>query len=180
MAARPRAATLVASAVLVLAAPLRADAPGPAVREFEGKLVRLSEGRIAPATLAPGTRQVALYFGAGWCGPCRAFVPELKRAYPLLRARGVEIVFVSDDATCSASHDYLRQARMPWPTLSCRHWRKNARLRRLGGKGLPGIVLFDGAGRSLLTSWAGDRVSAPRQALTELKRRINAADVSGR
>lgn len=98
--------------------PPASAAPTPALAAtLEGRLLRLSRGSFAPTALPSGTRRVLFYFGASWCGPCRAFVPELRAAYPRLRARGVEVVFVSDDRDCRRMESYVRQARMPWPVV---------------------------------------------------------------
>lgn len=128
---------------------------------------RLSQGRTIRATLPADTRRVAIYYGASWCGPCRAFVPELIAAYPRLRARGVEVLFVSDDATCAAALDYARVSRMPWLLLPCDRQRRR-HLRMLGGKALPGIVVVDRQGRQVADSWEPDDHSRPRRILNAL------------
>lgn len=146
--------------LLALAAPAAAATE----RALGERFVRLDRGRARPAPLPPGTRVVALYYGAGWCGPCRAFVPELIAAYPGLRARRVEVVFVSDDVTCRAALDYARAGRMPWLMLPCDEPRRAA-LRKLGGASLPGLVTLDRDGRVLATSWDARGASSPRRSL---------------
>lgn len=131
------------------------------------RFYRLDRGRSAPATLPAGTRLIAVYHGAGWCGPCRAFVPQLIVAYPRLRARGIEVLFVSADTTCAAALDYARTSRMPWLLLPCDAERQR-RLRRLGGEALPGIVVLDAAGRQVDSSWQADGHSTPRRTLRRL------------
>ena len=140
-----------------------APAPVPLGASFH----RLDKGRVTRSALPPGTRRIAIYYGASWCGPCRAFVPELVAAYPRLRARGIEILFVGDDASCAARLDYARTSRMPWLLLTCDP-RQHARLRALAGRALPGIVVLDAAGRRIGTSWAPDGDSTPRRTLREL------------
>lgn len=141
----------------------------PAAAPLGTTFHRLSHGRVTGATLPPGVRQVAIYYGASWCGPCRAFVPELITAYPRLRARGVEVLFVSDDATCAAALDYARISRMPWLLLPCDPRRRSG-LRSLGGKALPGIVVVDRTGVKRATSWRANDSSSPRQVLATLLR----------
>lgn len=96
-------------------------------------------------------------------------MPELVAAYPELRRRGLEVVFVSDDATCASATEYARTSRMPWLLLPCDRQR-HARLRGLGGKALPGIVVLDREGRVAGSSWRPDGSSAPRRTLRELLR----------
>ncbi|MDF2494923.1 MAG: alkyl hydroperoxide reductase/Thiol specific antioxidant/Mal allergen [Sphingomonas sp.] len=131
---------------------------------FAGTLHRLDKGRVARSAVADDVRQVALYYGASWCGPCRAFVPELIAAYPRLRAMGTEVIFVSDDRSCAAALDYARASRMPWLLLPCDAHRRRA-LRALGGTALPGLVVVDRDGRQRATSWRADDDSAPRGTL---------------
>ncbi len=128
---------------------------------------RLVQGRVTHASLGPEVKAIAVYYGASWCGPCRAFAPELIAAYPRLRARRIEVLFVSDDATCASALDYARTSRMPWLLLPCDRPR-HARLRALGGTALPGLVLLDRDGRFLMTSWKDPETSAPRRALADM------------
>ena len=167
MIGRLLARALSAAALLCGATSAHAE-PQVSFGALGGRFVRLADARIAPSALPRNTRLVVLYFGASWCGPCRAFVPELKSAYPQLRARGAEVVFVSDDATCAAAEDYMRQARMPWLGLPC-HGRAHAgRLQAKRGAALPGLLVYDRSGRLLVTSWTRLGASHPRAALNQL------------
>ncbi|WP_176473095.1 thioredoxin-like domain-containing protein [Sphingomonas lenta] len=168
----PRSSALLAIP-LALAGPARAE-PVPGDR-----FVRLERGRPRTAALPPDTRVVALYYGASWCGPCRAFAPELVAAYPALRARRVEVVFVSDDATCRAALDYARASRMPWLLLPCDDGHRT-RLRRLGAAALPGLLALDRDGRVLTSSWDARGTSSPRRTLRALLTETSARkDVPG-
>jgi thiol-disulfide isomerase/thioredoxin len=143
------------------------SAAAPSAAPLGSTFQRLSHGRVTRATLPPDVQRVAIYYGASWCGPCRAFVPDLIAAYPRLRARGIELLFVSDDATCAAALDYARVSRMPWLLLPCDPRRRSA-LRSLGGEALPGIVVVDHGGEKTGTSWRADGSSTPRRALALL------------
>lgn len=151
----------------LLAAVALAAAPGELPRALEGKLVAVRGGRVAPAEPPGDARLFAFYFGAGWCGPCRAFVPELRGAYPRLRAAKVAVVFVSDDVSCTAMRDYMVAARMPWPALDCRARHRLRWLREARGAALPGLLVYDRAGALVATSWSRGR-SAPAAALRDL------------
>lgn len=154
------------SALLAVAASCLAGAAlasGPLGTAFH----RLHGGQVTHAGMAAESKLVMIYYGAGWCGPCRAFVPDLIAAYPLLRARGVEVLFVSDDASCAAALDYARASRMPWLMLPCDRQRQS-QLRALGGRALPGIVVVDQHGRFIRSSWKEPDRSAPRRVLTDM------------
>lgn len=161
-----RMALLVAALLL----PGSAPAPGSPFAGLVGdRFVRLQGGQFSSARIEPDVDVVAVYFGASWCGPCRAFVPELKRAYPELRDRRVEVVFVSDDAGCEAHRDYIARSRMPWLALPCGR-RGSAKLRALRGAALPGLIAFDRQGRTVANSWREDGTSIPRATVRYLLR----------
>lgn len=94
-------------------------------------------------------------------------MPELIAAYPALRRRGLEVLFVSDDGSCAIALDYARASRMPWLLLPCDPARRS-RLRALGGKALPGMVVLDRAGHVQRTSWNETGESSPRRLLATL------------
>jgi thiol-disulfide isomerase/thioredoxin len=135
-----------------------------AASPLKGDYHRLDRGAPRPATTPTGP--VLVYYGASWCGPCRAFIPELIAAYPRLRQQGVEILFVADES-CAAALDYARTVRMPWLLLPCDPAR-TARLRRLGGSALPGLVLLDATGNVSASSWHANGTSGPRATLARI------------
>lgn len=151
-----RAAFLLAA---VIASSVCAAEPGASPAElFEDALQRLDRGRLQSTELDPDAAIVAIYFGAGWCPPCRAFMPELKAAYARWRAAGrpIEIIFVSDDPSCRAMEDYARRTRMPWPMVACRLRDQLTEVQRLRTGPLPGMVALDAAGHVIATSYDHD------------------------
>jgi hypothetical protein len=153
---------------LLAAALLPALPPDP----FALPLERRRGGGWEPATVAPDSRWLALYHGAGWCGPCRAFMPRLVAAWLRLRAADVELVYVGDDASAAAQREYMARARMPWPAV---RWDAPARrrLRAEAGAALPGMLVLDRTGEVVLTSWRAGR-SFPADALARLLRSAEA------
>nr|WP_246505215.1 thioredoxin-like domain-containing protein [Coralloluteibacterium stylophorae] len=102
---------------------------------------------------------VALYFGADWCGPCHAFVPELRRIRAALRDAGAdtEVVYVSLDESEPEMRRYMRLQRMPWPAVDFRRLRVLPAVTRLAGPAPPNLVVLDRDGRVLASGWQGRR-----------------------
>lgn len=145
------------------AAPARADAlpqAPPGLREdIADALVRPQGPRFAAYRWPREPEIVALYYGAGWCAPCHAFVPELRAVYDALRAAGAdtEVVYVGLDASEREMHRYMTRQAMPWPAIDHRRVERMPGLRALGGMAPPNLVLLDREGRVLASGWAGRR-----------------------
>ena len=57
-------------------------------------------------------------FWATWCGPCRAELPRVKKAYADFHAKGLEVLGVSCDNEAEALTKFLAENKdMPWPQL---------------------------------------------------------------
>uniref|UniRef100_A0A914DT54 Thioredoxin domain-containing protein n=1 Tax=Acrobeloides nanus TaxID=290746 RepID=A0A914DT54_9BILA len=63
---------------------------------------------------------VALYFSAGWCPPCRAFTPKLKRFYDALKKAGknFEVIFISRDREEEDLKEYFEDHHGEWTYLA--------------------------------------------------------------
>lgn len=89
-----------------------------------------------------GRGAVALYFSAHWCPPCRRFTPQLADWYDAqLKARGLEIVFVSSDKDWYTFQSYYKQ--MPWLAIPFDdHSRKQALKKRFKVVSIPTLVIL--------------------------------------
>jgi len=71
-----------------------------------------------PVSLASFRGKVTLIdFWASWCGPCKAEIPNLKKAYAKYHDKGFEIISVSTDRDLKRWHQALDVYKMPWPQL---------------------------------------------------------------
>ncbi len=141
-------------------------------RSLAGRLSRLNGERLLPlpADALNGVKYYALYFSAGWCGPCRKFTPELVTAYRELKAAypEFELVFVSSDNSAADMVDYMREKQMPWPAVSFE--RRDEKLLSYSGPGIPCLVVVNAMGQVLADSFEGENYLGPQHVLRELRR----------
>lgn len=105
---------------------------------------------------------ILLDFWASWCGPCKAEIPSMKKAYEKFHDQGFEIVSVSVDQKVDAWKAALVQFQMPWIHLI----EKNRTVSDLYHfPTIPKTVLMDKTGKILATDLRGEALDMK---LTEL------------
>ena len=109
---------------------------------------------------------LGIYFSAHWCGPCRAFTPQLVAVYNTLKAAGkpFEIIFASSDRDEDAYKEYF--GTMPWLSLAATVAEGKDRKGDLSAHfevgGIPTLVILD-ENRKIITADArGAVISDPR------------------
>ncbi len=141
--------------------------------ELNGKLVTLRGKSALPyaAPDLPQAKYIALYFSAGWCGPCHKFTPELVKFYNELKPKypGFEIVFMSADRGANAMEKYMSEMSMPWPAVRYSAT-KGSRLSKYAGPGIPCLVLLNENGEVLSHSYAGKGYLGPYKVMNDLKK----------
>lgn len=180
VAAPATAAHAAVAPVAVAEAPVTAEAPaaeapagavaGPPSamqRLFTGKLLRYANGKpqnVGAEALA-GVKYFALYYSASWCGPCRAFTPDLVQAYRELKPAHpeFELIFISGDYSAGEMLAYMREDKMPW--LAVKYDRREQKMVDYSGPGIPCLVLVDAKGRVLADSYRGETYLGPQQVL---------------
>jgi nucleoredoxin len=94
-----------------------------------------------------------------WCPPCRGFTPDLIKAYTdHLKAKDLEIIFVSSDRTPSDFESYFKE--MPWLAIPSSDPRKAKLSKRFGVSGIPSFVLVDGETGETISTNARSNVSS--------------------
>ena len=131
--------------------------PSPLVTALYGKLVGVRDGVVdaLASDHLSGTKAIAVYFSASWCGPCRQFTPQLVKAYHEIKARHpeFEIIFVSADRDERSMKRYMTDANMPWAALRYSDVRRAHPLATYRESGIPNLVFIDRQGRVLSKSF---------------------------
>lgn len=103
-------------------------------------------------------------FWASWCGPCRAEIPHLKKAYAAYKDKGVEVLSVSVDKDEAAWRKAMGEENMPWPQVHTDDAGK-AMMKAYQFSGIPHIVVIGKDGKIIGEGYRG---AALMQKLEEL------------
>jgi peroxiredoxin len=129
---------------------------------------------------------VLVDFWATWCGPCIAELPNIKKVYAELHAKGFEIIGVTlENASLSANDapeqtatklakakqklvDFTTKEQMPWPQhFDGKYW-KNEFSTKFGISLIPSMFLIDQAGRVVSTNARGEALEREVKRLLKL------------
>ncbi len=150
-----------------------ADAP-TVLSQLKGKLVALSGNITVPASdsAVGDPKYFALYFGAGWCGPCHRFTPDLVSFYKEMKPKHpeFEVVFMSHDTSAPEMQQYMAEMHMPWPALRYDAVKWTTQLNHLCGPGIPCLVLVDSRGQVVSDTFEGAKYLGPQKVLTDLRK----------
>jgi thiol-disulfide isomerase/thioredoxin len=152
-------------------------------KALKGRLQILGGEKLA--AFEPGARGepefYLVYFGAGWCPPCREFSPKLVAAYQRLKATApdrFEAVFVSSDRDAGDFLKYIQHVRMPWPVLKFNDRGSVDVIERWAGTGIPCLVVVTREGDALLHSYRGTEYVGPYDVLERFETLLHATDAS--
>lgn len=76
-------------------------------KDADGNVVKLSD-------VVAKNKFTVLEFWASWCGPCRAEIPNLKKAYEKYRSKGLEIYSISIDQKPADWKKALEEEKTKW------------------------------------------------------------------
>ena len=127
-----------------------------------------------------GTKYYALYYSAAWCGPCRAFTPDLVKWYKRHKSKNpeFELVFVSSDNSEEEMAKYMKDDDMPWPALAFDKKKSTSAITKYGGRGIPCLVLIDDQGKVISHSYEGQNYIGPRKVLADIEKTLKATPES--
>jgi thiol-disulfide isomerase/thioredoxin len=111
---------------------------------LDGNLVILDGDKFKDHKLAKKPKKFYIfYYTASWCGPCKAFTPQLADFYNKNKNENFELVLISSDRDEKSMESYAAKNKMPWPQL------KFAQIRTFRGKfnhgvsGIPSVIVCD-------------------------------------
>lgn len=126
-----------------------------------------ADGEEVPVSALRKKKYVGVYVSASWCGPCRAFTPELVELYKEYE-RDLEIVLIGADRSQDEVFKYARDHGMPW-LVAKQGAAANGYMTRHGVRGIPDFRLFDKNGKLLEAD--GRNLKVVRAILDGKKRR---------
>jgi nucleoredoxin len=128
---------------------------------LEGNL-RKPDGSIVPSSAIQG-KNIALYFSAHWCPPCRGFTPRLAEVYKAMKASGkddFEFVFISSDRDEASFNEY--HGEQPWLALPFDKRKEKEALSSLFDvQGIPSLVTLNAEGGVINKSARGPASEDP-------------------
>jgi thiol-disulfide isomerase/thioredoxin len=139
-----------------------------------GDTVVDANGR-AHATAGLGQAEyVLLYFSAAWCGPCRAFTPNLVAFQQQYGGSGrFHVLLVSSDRSEQAMFDYMKDANMPWGAVPFNRIGPSQLRQSYGGRGIPNLVIVDRNGRVISGSYVEGNYVGPNKVLNDMRQLLN-------
>ena len=97
-------------------------------------------------------------FWASWCGPCRAEIPNVKKAYAMFKDKGFDVVSVSLGEGARAWKYAIKAHDMPWAQLSDLRGFQSDAAKAYGITAIPATLLIDPDGVIIGTNLRGSQL----------------------
>ena len=153
----------------------------PFASTIKGDLVSLKGKRTSHFDDAPlaDAKYFAVYFSASWCGPCKAFTPQLVKWYSETKPKHpeFELILVSKDYDENSMDAYMAADKMPWPALKYSKIPRAKNILALAGPGIPCLVFLDADGKVLSDSYQGQTYVGPNKVMADMSKTLGAGQV---
>lgn len=138
-------------------AALRRSSVGQKYTDFE---LQTPEGETVKLSDFVSQNKVTLIdFWASWCGPCRAEMPNVVKAYEAYNKKGFGIVGVSLDNNVDAWKAAIETLKITWPQMSDLQGWKNAAAQLYAIHSIPATFLIDENGIIIEKDLRGDKLA---------------------
>ena len=117
-----------------------------------------SSGRPYNNSRIANSNIFALYFGASWCGPCRAENPAVVKAYKRYHDRGFDILGVSIDESKDDWMAAVKKDGLTWTQVSDLKGWETPTTAAYGIQGIPMNFLIDKEGKIIGKELRGDNL----------------------
>lgn len=147
---------------------------------FDTAVVDVDGAEVA-ATRLLDTDYLLLYFSAHWCPPCRAFTPKFVDFYNT-KGGGTrfQAVLISRDKSEAEMFTYMRETKMPWPTVRFESESADTLQATYSGNGIPRLVLVDRQGTVIADSFEGKKYVGPQHVLNYLQAQLGDPEPTSR
>ncbi|TGV03097.1 TlpA family protein disulfide reductase, partial [Flavivirga rizhaonensis] len=120
---------------------------GSTVKDFSSKNLKGKEFKLS--NVLKENKYVLVEFWASWCGPCRAEIPHMKKAYEHYNKKGFEIVSFSLDHERERWGGASEEEALPWVNVGDLKAYKSPVVKMYGVQGIPRNFLVDRSGTIL-------------------------------
>ena len=114
---------------------------GKTIKDFTAKDHNGKEFNLSK--ILKNKKYILVEFWASWCGPCRAEIPHMKKAYTHYKNKGFEIVSFSLDRKKNMWDKAYKEDEIPWIDTSDLLARKSPVVKMYGVTGIPANYLVE-------------------------------------